>query len=71
MYNDSLWVTTNNGFGWANIHYPALPTTPVTLPGKYALYGVSVNPIANTVLYIDGTYGAGLSTSGGASWSWN
>jgi hypothetical protein len=71
MYNDSVWVTTNNGFGWANLHTAPLPTTPMALPGIYALYGVSINPVATTVVYIDGTYGAGVSTSGGATWSWS
>jgi hypothetical protein len=70
LFNDSVWITTNNGFGWANLHSSPLPTSPTPLPGIYALYGVSPNPIDTTVVYINGTYGAGLSTSGGATWSW-
>jgi len=71
LSNDSVWITTNNGFGWANLHTPPLPTSSMPLPGVYALYGVSPNPIDPAVVYIDGTYGAGLSTSGGATWSWS
>jgi hypothetical protein len=70
LSNDSVWITTNNGFGWANLHTPPLPTSSMPLPGVYALYGVSPNPIDSSVVYIDGTYGAGLSTTGGATWSW-
>lgn len=70
MYNDSLWVNSNWGFGWGLLHNPNLPTTPMPLPGIYGLYNVSVNPVDNTVLYIDGTYGAGLSTTGGTTWYW-
>ena len=70
MYDDSLWVTANNGFGWALWQNAALPTSPVPVSGVYAFYGVSINPSNSTVLYIDGTYGAGLSTTGGTSWSW-
>jgi hypothetical protein len=70
LYNDSVWITTNNGFGWANLHTPPLPTSSTPLPGIYALYNVSPNPMDSTVVYIDGTYGAGLSTSGGGSWTW-
>ena len=70
MFNDSLWVTSNNGFGWGMLDNPQLPTTPIPLPGIYGFYGVSVNPIDSTVLYIDGTYGAGVSTTGGTSWTW-
>jgi len=69
MY-DGLWVTSNNGFGWSPWQQPALPTTPVPLPGVYAFYGVSINPVDNNVLYINGTYGAGYSTTMGNSWSW-
>jgi hypothetical protein len=70
LASDSVWITTNNGFGWANLHTPPLPTSPMPLPGIYALYGVSPNPIDPSVVYIAGTYGAGISTSGGAAWSW-
>jgi hypothetical protein len=70
MYNDSLWITSNNGFGWANLHTANLPTTPVALPGIYALYGVSVNPAVANVVYVDGTYGAAASTNSGSTWSW-
>jgi hypothetical protein len=70
LYNDSVWITTNNGFGWANLHTPPLPTSVTALPGVYALYNVSPNPADSSVLYIAGTYGAGVSTSGGAAWSW-
>jgi hypothetical protein len=70
LANDSVWITTNNGFGWANLHTPPLPTSPVPLPGIYALYGVSPNPIDPGVVYIAGTYGAGISTSSGATWTW-
>jgi hypothetical protein len=70
MYNDSLWITSNNGFGWANLHTANLPTTPMALPGIYALYGVSVNPAVDNVVYVDGTYGAGVSTNSGANWFW-
>ena len=70
MFTDSLWVNSNFGFGWALLHNPNLPTTPMPLPGIYGLYNLSVNPIDNSVLYIDGTYGAGVSTSGGTSWYW-
>jgi hypothetical protein len=31
---------------------------------------VSTNPADSSVVYIDGTYGAGVSTSSGAVWSW-
>jgi hypothetical protein len=73
MYNDSLWVTSNEGFGWANLHDEpgsGLPTTNMPLPGIYAFYGLSVNPVDNTVVYIDGTYGAGVSTNAGINWLW-
>jgi len=70
LSNDSVWITTNNGFGWANLHTPPLPTSSVPLPGIYALYGVSLNPVDPAVVYIDGTYGAGLSTTGGVTWTW-
>jgi hypothetical protein len=70
LYNDSVWITTNNGFGWANLHTPPLPTSVMPLPGVYALYNVSTNPADSSVVYIDGTYGAGVSTSSGAVWSW-
>jgi hypothetical protein len=71
LYNDSVWVTSNNGFGWALLHTPPLPTSPMPLPGIYGFYGVSVNPVVNTTVYINGTYGAGVSTSGGALWTWS
>lgn len=70
MYNDSLWVTSNNGFGWAMLHNPGLPTTNLPLPGIYGFYGVSLNPVDSAVLYINGTYGAGISTTGASVWSW-
>jgi hypothetical protein len=34
------------------------------------MHGVSVNPLDSTVLYVDGTYGAGRSTDRGSSWLW-
>jgi hypothetical protein len=73
MYKDSLWVTSNKGFGWENLHDEVgggLPTTNMPIPGIYAFYGVSVNPVDSTVVYIDGTYGAGVSTSSGVRWLW-
>lgn len=70
LSNDSVWITTNNGFGWANLHTAPLPISSLPLPGIYGLYGVSPNPIDSSVVYIAGTYGAGISTSGGATWSW-
>jgi hypothetical protein len=70
LASDSVWITTNNGFGWANLHTAPLPTSSMPLPGIYGLYGVSPSPVDPAVVYIAGTYGAGVSTSGGATWSW-
>jgi hypothetical protein len=71
MFNDGIWVTSNDGYGWTPWQNPALPTTNVPLPGIYAFYGISINPVNSSVLYINGTYGAGMSDNAGTSWSWN
>lgn len=37
---------------------------------NYAIYGARINPADTTVVHIDGTCGAGLSTSTGANFTW-
>lgn len=69
MGPDSLWVTSNHGIVWAVLQNEGLPAGP-TVPGIYAFYGVSINPIDSSVLYVGGTYGAGFSTSAGTTWTW-
>jgi hypothetical protein len=69
MGPDGIWLTENNGVSWAIVQNEALPRRP-TVPGVYAFYGVSINPIDSSVLYVGGTYGVGFTTNGGVSWSW-
>jgi hypothetical protein len=69
MGPDGLWATANNGVTWSIPQNDNLPVR-TTVPGVYSFYGVSVNPINGSVLYIAGTYGFGYSTSGGVSWTW-
>ncbi|HEY5955534.1 MAG TPA: hypothetical protein VIV60_03230, partial [Polyangiaceae bacterium] len=68
MGPDSLWVTFNNGVIWT-VQNDALPIR-TTVPHVYAYYGVSINPIDSSLLYIGGTYGFGYSTDGGSLWTW-
>jgi hypothetical protein len=67
--SNSIWVTSNNAFGWGSLGNHGLWTTATSMPGVCSFYGISVNPIDPDVLYINGTYGVGFSTSLGNGWT--
>jgi hypothetical protein len=68
LLHDSIWLTSNGGQIWLNRHNPQLPTTSIPVT-SLALYGASVNPVDDNVVYVDDSFGAASRTENrGLSW---
>lgn len=67
LLNDSVWLTSNGGQFWVNRHNPDLPTTPIPV-SSLAIYGVSVNPIDDNVVYAN-EFGTNRSVDRGLHWT--
>jgi hypothetical protein len=68
LLNNSVWLTSNGGQAWLNRHNPELPTTAIPVP-SLAIYGVSVNPADDNVVYANDSFGAASrSANRGLSW---
>lgn len=68
LVNDSIWRTPSGGRFWSNQHTAELPTTSIPV-SALALYGASVNPADDNVIYVVDSYGnASRSENRGTSW---
>ena len=57
LLNDSIWESLNGGQTWLNRHTPQLPTTSIPV-SVLAIYGASVNPADDNVVYANSSPGS-------------
>jgi hypothetical protein len=68
LLNDSIWESVNGGQFWLNRHNPQLPTTTIPV-SALSIYGASVNPIDDNVVYANNSPGeANRTENRGLSW---